>query len=218
MEPLQAAPALQHLQVPPEGKRDQRPPDTPSLTAPNPAHHSPAASALPPPCQFSFVPTPITCSLTPAPHYSLPRATTVTVALLPVAQMPSVPVQPLQSIRQGELHAQHGPGIGALLQRTPPLQVEQTGGLRGGGRKGSGEAGGGRSHRKGPLPWWRWQKRTGGRPRMRPLPLQGLGPLERGSPGDKLNNENIDSRPLTALHTCVRYVLGQKSYSISFCS
>jgi len=53
---------------------------------------------------------------------------------------------------------------------------------------------------------------------MRPLPLQGLGPLERGSPGDKLNNENIDSRPLTALHTCVRYVLGQKSYSISFCS
>lgn len=56
----------------------------------------------------------------------------------------------------------------------------------------------GSSNRKVPLPWWRWQRCTGGRPRTCPLPLQGLGPLEHGSPGDKLNND-IDGRALTEL-------------------
>lgn len=51
----------------------------------------------------------------------LPRAPAVTVALLPVAQMSSVPVQPFQTVWQGEFHAQHGPGIGTLLQGASPL-------------------------------------------------------------------------------------------------
>lgn len=120
-----------------KGNGTSDPPDTSSLTAPNPAHHSSAPSAPRHPALL-LCSHPRHLFPNPALHYSLPRATTVTVALLPVAQMPSVPVQPLQSIRQGELHAQHGPGVGALLQRTPPLWVEQTGGLRSRGRKGSG--------------------------------------------------------------------------------
>lgn len=37
---------------------------------------------------------------------------------------------------------------------------------------------------------------------MCPLPLQGLGPWEHGSPGDKLKSDNVNSRPLIA-YLCV---------------
>lgn len=48
---------------------------------------------------------------------------------------------------------------------------------------------------------------------MCPLLLLGLGPLERGSPGDKLNNDIIDGRAFIALQTCVCQVLGQEILS-----
>lgn len=104
MEPLQAAPALQHFQVPPDGAH--RTSDLQILapiTAPNPDRYLlpyPSLFFLLHSLGFSTSPHRITRSLTPAPHYSLPGTTTVTVALLPVTQMSSVPVQPLQSIWQ----------------------------------------------------------------------------------------------------------------------
>lgn len=124
MEPLQAALALQHFQVPPEGDTGLVTSRHSLLNCPtllttysHPLQHSPhfiSWDSPPTTLCHSFV--------NPAPHYSLPRTTTVTVALLPVAQMSSIPVQPLQSIWQRQLHTQHGSGIGALLQCTPPLQ------------------------------------------------------------------------------------------------
>lgn len=117
----------------------------------------------------------------------LPRAPAVTVALLPVAQMSGVPVQPFQTVWQGEFHAQHGPGIGTLLQGTSPLQRKREASE---GREG-GEVTGG-SHTSGrevPLPSWQSQRHTGGRPRRCPLLLQGLGPWGHDSPGDRLNKE-----------------------------
>lgn len=79
----------------------------------------------------------------------------------------------------------------------PSAEIEQAGHLRGWVEERLGEGlWVGDSHRKVPLPWWRWQRRTGGRPKTCPLPLQGLGPLAHGSPGDKLNND-IDGRALT---------------------
>lgn len=69
------------------------------------------------------------------------------------------------------------PGRRALLH-APPLQVEQTGGLRGWRKEeGPGEAESWRVPQGGALTLVAMARRTGGRPRMRPLPLQGLGPL-----------------------------------------
>ena len=99
MEPLQAAPALQHFQVPPDGAR--RTSDLQilaPLAAPNPDPYLlpyPSLFFLFHSLGFPISPHRTPRSSTPAPHYSLPRTTTVTVALLPVAQMSSVPVQPL---------------------------------------------------------------------------------------------------------------------------
>lgn len=73
VEPLQAAPALQHLQVPPEVNGTSDPPRHTLITAPDPAHHSPAPFSTPTTLPFSFVPTPITCSLAPSPSLLTPQ-------------------------------------------------------------------------------------------------------------------------------------------------
>lgn len=64
--------------------------------------------------------------------------------------------------------------------------------------------------REAPLPWWQWQRRTGGRPRMCRLLLRGPGPWARDSPGDKLNKHTVEGR---ALPTCVGVALGRGGLS-----
>lgn len=178
MEPLEAAPALQHFQVPPQGEDSAMALSLLQTTAPPPLR-SPLSWALPPQN------TPWLALLF---LHLLPRAPAVTVALLPVAQMSGVPVQPFQTVRQGEFHAQHGPGIGTLLQGTSPLQRKRGKPQRAGKEERSREAPT-QAGREVPLPLWQSQRHTGGRPRSCPLLLQGLGPWGRDSPGDRLNEE-----------------------------
>lgn len=193
MEPLQAALALQHFQVPPgRGHRTSDLQTLPLLTtffharqhSPHPVL-SPSFTGTPPllpPIHHSFL----------KPHPSLltpqdPHSNSSSAAGCSDVQHPS----PVPLVHMAEIASCPAwPGHRGLSSVHPPsAETEQVGCLR--------ELGRGKawerlwvasSHRKVPLPWWRWQRCTGGRPRMCPLPLQGLEPLGRGSPGDKLNN------------------------------
>lgn len=206
VEPLQAAPALQHFQVPPEGAHRTVTSRQSPLTAPNPGHHR-----LPPlqhccPCSLSsipgdscttsglLVPEPPPSVLTPQDH----RSNSSSAAGCSDVPRPS----PAPSVRTaGRASCPAWPGHrGPSSVHLPSAETRQASSEAGEERLGRG--GGGTLHRKVPLPWWRWQRCTGGRPRTCPRPLQGPGPSEHGSPGDKLNND-IDGRALTELKTPV---------------
>lgn len=188
MEPLEAAPALQHFQVPPQGEDSAMALSLLQTTGPPLTLFVPLCPGL----YHHKTPMPWLALLF---LHLLPRAPAVTVALLPVAQMSGVPVQPFQTVRQGEFHAQHGPGIGTLLQGTSPLQRNRGKPQRAGKEERSREAPT-QAGREVPLPLWQSQRHTGGRPRSCPLLLQGLGPWGRDSPGDRLNEER---RPQSGL-------------------
>lgn len=212
MEPLQAALALQHFQVPPEGDTGLVTSRHSLLNCPtllttysHPLQHSPHYS-------FSFIPwdsptttlchsfvNPAPSLLTPQDHHSNSSSAAGCSDVQHPSPAPSVHMAETASYPAWLGHR------GPSSVHPPSAEIKPAGRLlqRGGERKAWERLWVGGSHRKVPLPWWRWQRCTGGRPRMCPLPLLGLGPLERGSPGDKLKNDIIDGRAFIALQTCV---------------
>lgn len=167
----------------------------PPSAAPDATHH------LPPPSSACVLPgsaSPHPSVLTPQGHHSNSSSAAGCSDVQRPSLAPSVHMAVTASCPAWPGHK------GPSSVPPPSAEREWTGHLR---DEGSGKAWeklwGGGSHRKAPLPWWRWQRHTGGRPRMGPLPLQGLGLWERGSPGDKLNNGNTEGRPLMAAYLCM---------------
>lgn len=223
MEPLQAAPALQHFQIPPveEHRTVASKYCLSLLTAPNSFCH-----LLPLPCSVpltlffllhfsqstNHINHSITCHpslLTPQGHHSNSSSAVGCSDVQRPSPAPLVHMGEKASYPAWPWHRDPS------SVHPPAAEKEQGGGLRGVGDEKLGrgcgwEAPTVRGNREMPLPWWQLQRHTGGRPRKCPLLLQGLGPWECGSPGDKLNNDNVYSTPLIVLNACVCLVLGWK--------